>query len=312
MAIPTVADVMDLGLSLLSDEDQQLFSANGTPGMVDLRLHYGTAYRELYSLFVNWHLPISEMDCYYSLAPYTNRFTPAQAGIVNLGEPVRVWERGAGTSVAVSDISATTPIVVTTSTPHNLATNQPIELTGVIDPFLVNGLWYPTVLSPTTFSLNGSVALDAYSSGGLVMTSAEEFIPMNPVTVLPQTTPTTPLSFYRWENDTFWFVGSPEARQIWVEYTTSGSPPATGSVGIDDSLNFLAHRMASLAAPLRDMQPGRIAELKELALGPEGQADGRGGMLRQLALPMLKQKQNIVFRRQPFRARRYPFPRVSA
>ena len=72
-------------------------------------------------------------------------------------------------SYTVSAATATSPIVITTSVNHNFATNDWVSVTGANpSTFGALGMWKVTVLSPTTFSLNNSIGVGTYTSGGLV------------------------------------------------------------------------------------------------------------------------------------------------
>lgn len=66
----------------------------------------------------------------------------------------------------VSGATNATPIVITTSAAHNYATGDSITVAGVVGNTAANGTRIITVLTSTTFSLNGSVGNAAYTSGG--------------------------------------------------------------------------------------------------------------------------------------------------
>jgi hypothetical protein len=76
-----------------------------------------------------------------------------------------------GSTMSVSGITNANPAVVTTALNHGFATGQAINIAGVLGMTAVNGGPYTiTVLTPTTFSLNGvnSSGYGAYTSGGVV------------------------------------------------------------------------------------------------------------------------------------------------
>lgn len=68
-----------------------------------------------------------------------------------------------------------------------------------------------------------------------------------PVDRLPQRDPETRLMEFTWANDTWGFVGSTENRQLRITYYSSGSPPISGTLGIDGAEGFLESRTAQLA-----------------------------------------------------------------
>jgi hypothetical protein len=69
----------------------------------------------------------------------------------------------------VSGATNATPIVITTSLAHGLATSDEVTIRGVAGNTAANGIWTITVLSGTTFSLATSVGNGAYTSGGNVL-----------------------------------------------------------------------------------------------------------------------------------------------
>ncbi len=133
--------------------------------------------------------------------------------------------------------------------------------------------------------------------------AAEGWRPMQSTDFIIDTTPKPTIAMWAWENDTFYFVPATGVRYLRIAYSTSGTCPTSGSVGIDNSLNFLAVRAASFLAS-RNGNPAEGERLKREALGPTGEADGSGGILRSLVLPMLREKQNRPKRPGPFRRRR--------
>lgn len=74
-------------------------------------------------------------------------------------------------SYQITGATNATPIVITTSASTQLITGQIAYVTNVGGNTAANGTWVVTVLSPTTFSLNGSVGSGAYTSGGTAAAS---------------------------------------------------------------------------------------------------------------------------------------------
>jgi hypothetical protein len=134
--------------------------------------------------------------------------------------------------------------------------------------------------------------------------SSANYSPMSPADELPQVSAGDSLGYWKWEGDTFWFVGATGARQLKIEYTASSAPPAIGATTtVDGSRSFLATRTASLIAPSRGMA-GLGQQLAREALGPELEANARGGLLRQLINPMIRESQKRATSPQRFRPRR--------
>jgi len=68
----------------------------------------------------------------------------------------------------VTGASNTGPIVITTASPHGLSGSEVVKIAGVLGNTAANGTWTITVLSGTTFSLDGSSGNAAYAGGGVV------------------------------------------------------------------------------------------------------------------------------------------------
>jgi hypothetical protein len=78
------------------------------------------------------------------------------------------------TKLAANKISAATnasPIAITTSAAHGLATGLQVTIAGVVGNTAANGTWTITVTGATTFTLNTSTGNGVYASGGLVVTT---------------------------------------------------------------------------------------------------------------------------------------------
>jgi PKD repeat protein len=100
----------------------------------------------------------------------------AMSGITGAGNIVDVSGAGAISSVTGAGVS---PIVVTTTLPHELTTGQSITLTGVGGNTAANGTRTVTVIDDTHFSLDGTTGNANYTSGGrwyggpVVLTTAD-------------------------------------------------------------------------------------------------------------------------------------------
>jgi hypothetical protein len=293
---PQVTAVLADAARLLGDPAQEQFT-NAV-----LLPHYSMAYREVYGLAMSWGLQLADRETYFNLPARTGTLRPVSAGITDMGEPKQLWERGIGSSVAITGVSNATPMVVTANG-HGFATGDEVMVSGVAGPVGVNDRWLITRVDANSFILNGSVAGGAYVSGGVATKSDEEFIPMVSRDRLPQYERDDRLRYWQWRGDSFYFVGANVARQLKIIHSVSGNAPQSGTVGIDDFSNFGAARTASLIAPSYGM-PQRASELKLDALGPSMQPDGTGGYLRALVNPMLREKQKRQYRPQPFRPRR--------
>jgi hypothetical protein len=92
MALATVANVnSDVG-SLLGDPALEKYTA-----AIQLPF-FGMAFRTVWDLAMNWDLPMVNLEREYTLPGGTTSLTPATAGIADMGEPQRLWERADGSS----------------------------------------------------------------------------------------------------------------------------------------------------------------------------------------------------------------------
>lgn len=304
MADPLIIDVLSDAAALLGDVAQEQFT---NPILMPW---YAFAYRELYDICQRWRLPLGQRTAFMVLPANQNVLIPSAVGFTDFGEPINLWERGNIATVAISGVSNATPVVVTTSGPHNLSGNPELELSGILGPIGVNGQWFATVTGSDTFSLNGSVAGGVYVSGGTVVSGADSFIPMQAVDSITNTpVPPLYLNIYQWQNQRLYFCGATQAIEIKVEYSASGNAPVTGTVGIDNSRSYLALRTAAFVAPQYNMVESGKQWLGE-ALGPSMTPDGTGGALRNLVGPMLLEKQNTMKRPGPFRPNRNGWTRT--
>lgn len=71
-----------------------------------------------------------------------------------------------GSAKTVTGATNTSPITITTSAAHGYATGNIVTIASVGGNTNANGTWFITVMSSTTFNLNGSTGNGAYTSGG--------------------------------------------------------------------------------------------------------------------------------------------------
>ena len=80
------------------------------------------------------------------------------------------FDAACGTRFTVSNASGAgvSPIVVTTSAPHDFMNGSALSIAGVGGNTNANGSWSATVLSPTAVALNASTGNADYTSGGTI------------------------------------------------------------------------------------------------------------------------------------------------
>jgi lysophospholipase L1-like esterase len=71
-------------------------------------------------------------------------------------------------SATITNATNASPIVITTSTVHNLTTGQEVTIAGVLGNTNANGTYVATVADSTSFQLTGRAGNSAYTSGGTV------------------------------------------------------------------------------------------------------------------------------------------------
>jgi hypothetical protein len=122
-----------------------------------------------------------------------NRFMVVMAlalGLVHAGRasnfPVAVETNRVHTAFGafgctITGATVATPSVLTCSTPHNLATGDQVQITGIVGTATDNVTAYALVLSPTTFSIYADAStsttpiagVGTYTSGGKVSEAAD-------------------------------------------------------------------------------------------------------------------------------------------
>lgn len=93
---------------------------------------------------------------------YVGEFSASSAGTLYHAEPLP----DTGSALTITGATNATPIVITTSAAHNLASNMFVRNASVGGNTAANAEFQITVISGTTYSLNGSVGNGAYTSGG--------------------------------------------------------------------------------------------------------------------------------------------------
>lgn len=131
--------------------------------------------------------------------------------------------------------------------------------------------------------------------------SSERYTQVVECDALPQRDAASILCDFEWRDDTWYFVGSTTARQLRISYLASGTPPTSGSVGIDGSKLVLALLAAAYMAPRKgDPELGR--DLMKQALGPRFEEGVCGGSMWLMLAPMVKSRQSVPIAPKAFRA----------
>ena len=115
-----------------------------------------------------------------------------------------------------------------------------------------------------------------------------------PLQLVQEITPDYTELVAEYSGDTLNLTPADVVRDLRLKYSLSGTPPASGSIGIPHSMRFLANRIACLALSARE-EGGAGASI----FGQEAQV-----ALESLRHSAVSQLQSASFQRPPFRARR--------
>jgi len=307
--IPTVANVMDAARSHLGDTEiagGQLWTNAA------LQTFLNQAYGEMLRAFAQSSIARIYRRSYYNLPANTSYLAPATASITNFGEPAvhsGVAERAVRNTSTVTGAALGAGFVdLTTAAPHAFVAGQIVVVFGVAGlSDDVNDLWSVEVPGATIVRLLGSVATGAWTSGGTVSDSAEEFVDLDAVATIDSwpNAPVAALGRYAWLGDAFRFWPAATVRQIRLTYSLSANAPSTGSLAVDDSRDFLAARAAALAAGSGGAR-GRAGELNILAMGNPGGLVGEAsagaiGELVRLGVKTMQRNRFVTRRYRPKR-----------
>jgi hypothetical protein len=299
--VPTKLQVLQTAQFHLGDEQGQIFNHQL------LEQPFQLANRELARVLANLAIPRVQTERFYDLPPNTSVLDPATAGITDFREPERLEERSVQASVFIAN-AVTGPgyVTITTSVAHPFTTGDLAVLWGLGGMHGINGIFAVTVVDTLNFKANGVTVTGLYTSGGKASKSGEGFQPLTSrdhIEDLSLTKAST-LGEYCWREGRFWFIPNAGVRELRIMYISSAGivSKLNDTTGFDDSLDFLALRTAAYAAGSRGA-PTRAQALNLLALGPNLQADGSGGVLHDLVVAAVRALQATPTRRPPFRQR---------
>ena len=287
--IPTRAQVLTQARAHLNDLESEVFTDTV------LGPFFEQSYRRLHDELLNYGLPRIRKVAYFNLPAYTTVLFPSTAGIADFGELVDDGMEERAYVSATNITAATGTPVVVTAAGHGRSSNDRVQVYGMLGETGGNGEWLVSV-SGNDLTLRGSISEGTYSSGGVVTYGTEEWTPVYEVDlslVSTQQSLSNQLRCFEWRNDAFHFIGSTENRQLKFTYFASGAAPSTGSVGIDNSLDFLAAYTAALASFPND----RVSEGARLEAMCFGVPRKSAGLLHELVNPMVKAQQRV--QRQP-------------
>jgi hypothetical protein len=165
------------------------------------------------------------------------------------------------------------------------------------------GRWFVTVVDSLNANLNGSVSDGIAGIGGNLYFSSGKFTPMqrNDITAQDDRPLNAHLLDWAWENSVFRFRGATSPAQIHVRYWANGNPPqsVTTPLNVEGCFAYLTNRIAGFAAESKGWY--QMADrMKLMAVGPKGEADASGGLLRSFLVTQVRGLQGNTYRRQPY------------
>jgi hypothetical protein len=252
--IPTRAQVISYAQMLAGDPAGAIFVDNSTPsaGQINLGLAFESAFREIWTTYDYNQIPTAIQTVWYNLPANTTQLKPATMGLTNFEELASLEERSVAATATVVGSDVLSPITLTTSSlsAAGIGSGTEVLISGVGGQLGANGRWICTVTDDTHLLLNGSISVAAWTAGGTVTTSNDYYTKINQLSELPTWVAQTQLLVYVWQNNTFYFIGATTTRELRLAYFASGTAPASGAVGIDDSLDFLAYRTAAIGSKI--------------------------------------------------------------
>lgn len=297
--IYTVEDVLDAAAEWVGDPEKDRATSSA------LQQAFQSAWANLLGVRLSWRLPDIQRPLFAVIPARSTRINASKL-VTDFSTPIAMWDRGSSTSVAISFISPGTPAIVTTASPHARATNDEVEVI-ITGGSPLDGIFFVNVLSPTTLELIGSTSTDVFGVGTLIY-GTQEWVPVQEsgITIPPIAAISQHISYWYYQQGIVFIDPSTEAREVMIMYNSSGAPPITGYLGIDEAKDFLSHATALYFAGPNDQDNVYTRERRH-CFGVNGEPDGRGGLLRAACMPALLKQQSLTRRPQPFRPRRDVF-----
>lgn len=310
--IPTVSMVYDKARQALDDTE-----VAGGQVFTDSKINpfYETAYREIFQRFDEWNVQFVNRYAHWNLAAHQTSLLPQQFHVTNFGEPIEVRESKARSEWDISTAVASVDdgwVTITTTAPHDIEDGHRVVILGVkglSDD--VNDSWTVTKVDATNFRLLGAMPVGTHTpSTGKAFPYDQEwsrsFVFVVDASKIGEIRHNR-AGVVAWMNDRFIFERKDETRLLRIKFSLSGNPPtgAGDSIGIDDSLDYMGYRTASLAGgPFGADELARAAE--RLAIGTQEMLDdGKpGGFLGNMITRNTQSLQREVFQPKRWRLKR--------
>lgn len=318
MATATVQQILDDVRGILSDTQKtggEVFTnakllGTGANGGGSL---FGEPYRSMFSKLSGASKRV-QPNVYVVLPAKTTVLIPSTFNILDFAEPEMIEERPATNSITITSTDTSTPIVVTTSAPHNLGPNGTIAegaVSGVAATPAPWGNWFVTVTGATTFTLNGSASDGIAGTGGSFYPSSNQSFTevfSSDFAAAIDGAPASALGTYLWANGRLQFRGATQPIQLRITYYASGTAPTNPNyvIPIDNCRDFLATATAANAARSNGWKL-MYEDLRNKAYGDPSHPEELSLLDLFYMAQVLADQRGPSRRQRPFRDHRYKF-----
>lgn len=260
--------------------------------------HVQEATRALWRGLRNLATPRVQRTFYYTLPANTSIFYPQTALITDFSEPSGpVCQRDGLTAVAVAAATQNgSNLDITCTGPHGLTTGDVVVLEQLGGLKAANALCAVTATSATQLFANGVITSGTYTSGGFVVTSQNEFQPLEYASAVPTaTTQSTPgLTIAVYADNYFQFLPSNNNQQIRITYWSSSEVPVSDAdkIYFNDCIDFVAIYAAAEASKAQGAMT-QYEQMRRQAVGPRFDEGVYGGEMRQLMQAAVRERQNM-------------------
>lgn len=304
MAYVTFTDVIALAQQKLGDEAGELFTS------AMLVPHAGSAHRDLCRLLQGITSPKVRITRAIRIPANTSSVTLGFSALVpfqalGFQSLVSLADRQEDRTVVISSLAGTDTDIVTvgTLTPHLLVVGQTIALMQTGWRWLDGYATVTTVPTTSSFTVRGTLAIGATSSG-IVSVASEAFQPVGVVAAIDQwpAAPVGRISQVALTENGLTFWPCTTARQMRIVYDADGGD-ITGStiIDMDDAKDFIAVVAGAYAASAKGAT-NKYQELSVLAFGESlNRSRPDGGLARALLQSSVRALQQRQYARPPFR-----------
>lgn len=305
----TLQNVLDLARTLLNDN---IAISTGEQWPNNLLIpHFAGPWRTAWAAIQDTS-KVAQKIAYVILPANTTVMIPwaPPYNIPDFSEPHMMQQRLPGPTYPIVATDTSTPIKVQVSSTSPFNPLSEVIVSGVSGSQAPLGLWYPTIVDGTHFSLNGSASDGNAGTGGEIITAGTQaWSPVYEADSLPDVQPQQYIANFAWINQQLMFTPSVTNMALKITYWATGVPATNpnASLGMEDApVDFLATAMASNAARAQGLYTLSEKFFAD-AYGSEGKRDGSDGLLGAWIKVKSLEAQNVQHRRLAFRPKKSRF-----